>query len=196
MKSELARKLAPLNLQAAMHEIADVERISRDALAQVREAVTGMRATEFAAELASARVTLMSAGIAVQIDADALNLTVPEAYALPLSLALREAITNVLRHAKASRVEITLKQTKPYWQLCVQDDGVGMSTQLPGNGLNGMQERLRSAGGNLQLSLAPGGGTLLSAQLPNLQAAAAPVQSDQGLASATRSSPARALAPL
>ena len=173
MKSELARKLAPRDLAAALLEIGDVERITRDALAQVREAVTGMRATEFSSELANARVTLMSAGIAVQIDADALSAPVPESDVQALSLALREAITNVLRHAGASRVEITLNQTDTHWQLRIQDDGVGIGTNVSGNGLNGMKERLRSVGGDVQLAQVPGGGTLLLAQLPNLPAKAA-----------------------
>jgi two-component system, NarL family, sensor histidine kinase DesK len=172
MKSELARKLAPRDLAAAISEISEVERISRDALAQVREAVTGMRTTEFSAELASARVTLMSAGVAVQINEAALSLTMPETHAQVLGLALREAITNVLRHAQASRVEIALKQTDTHWQLCVQDDGVGIGPRLPGNGLSGMQARLQCAGGELQWRAATlgiaGGGTLLLAQLPNL----------------------------
>ncbi len=173
MKSELARKLAPRDLAAAIGEISEVERISRDALAQVREAVTGMRTTEFSAELASARVTLMSAGVAVQIDEAALSLTVPETYAQVLGLALREAITNVLRHAQASRVEIALKQTDTHWQLRVQDDGVGIGPRPPGNGLSGMQARLSCVGGGLQLSAAQNGGTLLLAQLPNLPGKAA-----------------------
>ena len=173
MKSELARKLAPRDLAAAMIEIGDVERITREALAQVREAVTGMRATEFSSELANARVTLMSAGIAAQIDADALSAPLPESYVQALSLALREAITNVLRHAGASRVEIALSQTDTHWQLRVQDDGVGIGSHLSGNGLNGMKERLRGVGGDLQLTQGPDGGTLLLAQLPSVPAKAA-----------------------
>lgn len=177
MKSELARKLAPRDLPAAIAEIAEVESISRDALAQVREAVTGMRTTAFSAELANARVTLMSAGIAVQIDELALNLAVPETYAQVLGLALREAITNVLRHAKASRVEIALERTDSHWRLRVQDDGVGIGPRLPGNGLSGMQARLQGAGGDVQLRSAMldmgGAGTLLLAQLPNLPSHAA-----------------------
>ncbi len=147
LKSELARKLLVRDVNAAGIEIAEVERIARDSLAQVREAVTGMRTTEFSAELANARVTLLSAGLAVRLDIAFIALTPAQAQAF--GLVLREAVTNILRHAKAQEVEIQLRLDEQII-LIVRDDGHG-ALPTPGNGIMGMRERLRALGGDLRI---------------------------------------------
>ena len=155
LKSELARKLMGRDIDAAVLEIAEVERIARDSLAQVREAVTGMRTTEFSAELANARVTLLSAGLAVRLDMAFITLTPAQAHAF--GLVLREAVTNILRHAKARAVEIQLLEEEQI-VLIVRDDGHG-ALPIPGNGITGMRERLRALGGDLRIdsnTLSPG----------------------------------------
>ena len=163
LKSELARKLIARDVNAAALEIAEVERIARDALMQVREAVTGMRTTEFSAELANARVTLLSAGLTVQLDVAHCSLAPAQAQAF--GLVLREAVTNILRHANAQAVEIQLHQAEQI-VLSVRDDGHG-APLIPGNGIAGMRERLRALGGELRIdSNAAGVGTALFACLP------------------------------
>ena len=163
LKSELARKLMARDVDAAVLEIAEVERIARDSLAQVREAVTGMRTTEFSAELANARVTLLSAGLAVQLDIAFIALAPAQAQAF--GLVLREAVTNILRHAKAHAVEIQLQQAAQI-VLIVRDDGHG-TPPTPGNGISGMRERLRALGGDLRIdSNTASAGTALFAYLP------------------------------
>ena len=163
LKSELARKLIARDVDAAVLEIAEVERIARDSLTQVREAVTGMRTTEFSAELANARVTLLGAGLAVQVDVAYFTLAPAQAQAF--GLVLREAVTNILRHAKAQAVEIQLRQAEQI-VLIVRDDGRGASL-IPGNGISGMRERLRALGGDLRIdSNDVSVGTALFAYLP------------------------------
>ncbi len=164
VKSELARRLAERDGSAAATHIGEVEAVARDALKQVREAVTGMRSTELAAELANARLALLSAHVALEIRHDPLPPLSPE-QENALGMALREATTNVIRHAAASHVEIALVREGRVLRLDVQDDGSGGSV-APGNGLSGMRERVEALGGQLAIDSAAGAGTRLRLLLP------------------------------
>lgn len=166
VKSELARRLAERDGSAAATHIGEVEAVARDALKQVREAVTGMRSTELAAELANARLALLSADVALDVRHDPLPMLSP-AQENALGMALREATTNVIRHAAASRVEIALVREGRVLRLDVQDDGRGLPAGASGgNGLSGMRERLAALGGSVQLDSAVGAGTRLRVLLP------------------------------
>jgi two-component system, NarL family, sensor histidine kinase DesK len=150
LKSELARKLLTVDQQGAAHEIADIEQIARNGLAQVRTAITGYRSTGLAAEIESARDTLRTASIATVIEVQSLSLGAAEETAL--ALALREATTNVIRHAGAQSCRIRLYAHDGDGRLEVEDDGSG--TERPfGNGLTGMRERLVALGGAMSREL-------------------------------------------
>jgi two-component system sensor histidine kinase DesK len=163
LKSELAVKLFDRDPLAARREIVDVERVARDALGQVRRAVTGIRTAGLGAELASARLLLESSDIR-------LDYTIPET-ALPVeietvfALTVREAVTNIQRHAQATWARIDLTLDGDEARLLVSDNGVG-STIVPGNGLSGMRERLHLLGGHLEIESARGRGTRLTAGMP------------------------------
>jgi two-component system sensor histidine kinase DesK len=168
LKSDLAAKLLVRDPQAAAEEIAEVSRVAREALTQVRSAVTGIRAAGIAAELVSARLLLESDGIGfVQdvapgtLDAGSLPTTVENA----LALTLREAVTNLHRHAQArsARVELALEWGEAL--LRVTDDGRG-SRIVPGNGLAGMRERIESLGGRLRVDARRGEGVTVEARVP------------------------------
>jgi two-component system sensor histidine kinase DesK len=146
LKSELASKLAERDAVRARAEISDVERISRDALTQVRAAVRGYREGGMPRELDSAREALVAAGIQVTIDAEPLKL--PAAQEAVLALAIREAVTNIVRHARARHCEIHLAQQGAMAVATIRDDGVGGNAS-PGTGLTGMRERVESLGGTL-----------------------------------------------
>lgn len=169
LKSELAGRLHdrgrddPAALRAAREEIREVERVARDALGQVRRAVTGIRAAGLEVELANARLALLTAEVHLDYRLDTLELTPPQETAL--ALALREAVTNVIRHARASRVEIELRREDAAAVLQISDDGRGCA-QPPGNGLNGMRERIEAIGGALRVESTPGVGTRLRLRLP------------------------------
>jgi two-component system sensor histidine kinase DesK len=158
LKSELASKLADRDAERARREIADIERISRDALAQVRAAVGGFRSGGLQAEVDLARETLAAAN--VTLDASLDSLTLPPAIEAVLALAIREAVTNIVRHAHAQRCTIVLRDRT----LTISDDGRGSNASF-GNGLNGMRERVESLGGRLTR----GGttGTTLTIELPS-----------------------------
>jgi two-component system, NarL family, sensor histidine kinase DesK len=147
LKAELARKLVDRDPQRAKQEMLDVEQTSRAALADVREAITGYRGEGLAAELIRARKTLETAGVGVQSDICELPLT--PAQETVLALALREAITNVVRHAQAQQCSVRLQRQNDLCTLEIADNGRGADAP-EGNGLRGMRERLEALGGSLQ----------------------------------------------
>jgi len=163
LKSELARKLIDRDLDAARTEIGEVERVARDALAQVRNAITGIRSTALAAELIAATALLEAQGVKVKCETEHVKL--PHDRETALALSLREAATNIRRHSGASGVIIRVMQEAAAVVVEVTDDGHG-GRIVPGNGLNGMRERLGSVGGSLSLTANKEGGTLLRASVP------------------------------
>ncbi len=147
LKSELAGKLLDRDPERAKKEIHEVEEISRQALSDVRDAIRGYRAKGLAAELAQAKSTLETAGLTVQCDAST-SMKIPAMQESVLSLAVREAVTNVVRHAQASSCRMRLEQQNGSCRLEIHDDGQGFST-VEGNGLRGMRERVEMLGGTL-----------------------------------------------
>ncbi|WP_225583320.1 sensor histidine kinase [Pseudoxanthomonas sp. PXM02] len=163
LKSDLAGRLIERDPQAARNEITEVSRVARDALAQVRRAVTGIRAAGLAAELASAKLLLESDGVTLRYDAQ--EAVVPPDLETVLALALREAVTNIQRHARATLAEVSLTSTPDHVHLRIRDNGVG-SAAVPGNGLAGMRERVESRGGRLRVDSTLRQGTSVEITLP------------------------------
>ncbi len=164
LKSELAAKrLARLpssaERDAALTELGDIGRVSRQTLHDIREAVSGYRRPTLAIEVITAQNALEAAGVGLEDDAE---LTLrsgtfdPDAEAV-LAWCLREAVTNVIRHSRARHCRIRLIDHPGEVSLEVTDDGRGFADQDPehprGSGLRGMSERLSAIGG--RLSLAP-----------------------------------------
>ncbi|WP_282691981.1 sensor histidine kinase [Streptomyces sp. CC208A] len=164
VKSEAARRLAPRDLDAALGQITDIEAVGRQALTEIREAVTGYREGSLGTELDRARDALVSAGVEPVVRRSGPPLE-PTAEAL-LGWVVREAATNVVRHAGATRCEIAVTSGPERARLTVTDDGRGPSPAPAGSGLLGLTERLTAAGGTLVTSRAPGGGFRLTAELP------------------------------
>ncbi|TCU81866.1 two-component system sensor histidine kinase DesK [Curtobacterium sp. PhB191] len=161
MKSELAVRLVDVDPARAKTEMQDVERLSREALQGLRRAVSGYREADLDAELVSARAALAAASITAALpeDGEAAGDDVRSLFAW----VLREGVTNVLRHAAASRVRVTLTRTA----LTVEDDGTGVlappstAAVLGGNGLRGLRERADAVGAALTTGTSDLGGFLL-----------------------------------
>ncbi|WP_241779932.1 sensor histidine kinase [Streptomyces natalensis] len=175
LKSELAGRMLPDKPEDAARQVADIERVSRQALVDVREAVTGYRRPRLAVELAGVRAALRTAGIEVTVDpaleSERPGLASDEEGAL--AWALREAATNVVRHSGAHRCELLLTEEwesdeRRYLCLTVLDDGTGPPRAFhDGNGLSGLRERLVLADGRLETGPAPRGrGFALRAYVP------------------------------
>jgi len=174
LKAELAGRLISIDPERSKTEISDVERISRTALAEVREAIGGYRARGLAAEIDAARLTLDAAGVRLIAEND----QAPPAALNPqeetaLALALREAVTNIVRHSKATTCHLRFIAMSGHRRLVVEDDGHHAATR-EGNGLRGMRERIESLGGHLQMErgFEHSRGTRLTIDLPLREAAA------------------------
>ncbi|MEV6316011.1 sensor histidine kinase [Streptomyces sp. NPDC051776] len=172
LKSELAGRMLPARPDDAARQVADIERVSRQALVDVREAVSGYRMPTLPVEIAGARTALTAAGI----EADLPGETAPDGARPPadaegaLAWALREAVTNVVRHSAAARCTVALTERNtldgPVLELSVEDDGNGPGAAVRGNGLAGIAERLESVGGALRTGPGQRRGFSLLARVP------------------------------
>lgn len=163
MKSELASRLFEHDPNAAAIQIREVESVARDALGQIRTAVAGIRLAGLEAELANARLSLLSADIQLHYQLAQVELSTE--VETVLALAVREAVTNIIRHSNASMVEIELLKIKNNLQLQISDNGKNKLV-VPGHGLSGMRERLELLGGRLEIDTGPHGGVRLILSCP------------------------------
>ncbi|MGW2912085.1 sensor histidine kinase [Streptomyces asoensis] len=195
VKSEAARRLAPRDMDAALSQVTDIEAVGRQALTEIREAVTGYRESSLAGELDRARSALTAAGVEASVSRSGPPPD-PKTSAL-LGWVVREAVTNVVRHSGASRCGITVSGSPERVRLTVTDDGGSGSgdsgaggpngcgeggdagrvgdgdpgagaCRAPGDGtgLTGLRERLAAAGGTLTAGPGPRGGFRVTAELP------------------------------
>ncbi len=185
LKAELARRLLEQAarergsesspVRDATTEVADIEETARKALAEVRHAITGYRSEGLAAEVDLARRTLRAANVTLDLDSslDPASLLLSATEETVLSLALREAVTNIVRHARASTCLMRLGVAADgFHSLLVEDDGASNEVR-EGTGLRGMRERVQGLGGRFHVG---SGGTSLpgTALLIELPAAAFP----------------------
>ncbi|MFI5679513.1 sensor histidine kinase [Streptomyces cellulosae] len=196
VKAEAARRLAGRDLTAALDQITDIESVGRQALTEIREAVTGYREGSLATELDRARSALSAAGIEPVVRQSGPPFT-PQTEAL-LSWVVREAVTNAVRHSGATRCEITVAATADHVRLTVADDGPGTSATGPGpgpaeaiggTGLKGLTERLGAAGGSLRAGPSPRGGFTVTAELP-VDQGESPLPTTSGASAASAASTA------
>jgi len=177
LKSELAGRMLPGKPEQAAQQVADIERVSRQALVDVREAVSGFRRPTLEAELAGARTALAAAGITADLHrAGVHHPDLPPDQEGALAWALREAVTNVVRHSGARRCAVTLTEEGDDLCLTVTDDGRG-TTGPHGNGLTGLAERLQLADGRLETGPGGHGGFTLRALAPLSRSAHLSVES-------------------
>lgn len=164
LKSELAKRLALADPARAQQEMEEVERVARHTLAEVRSAVTGLRAGDLAGEIVSARVMLEASGIALSAELpDRFDLA-PTAEA-ELALVLREAVTNIHRHSSATEARVVITRNGEEFSMRITDNGCG-GLAAHGNGVSGMRERVRRIGGRLAIESPARQGTLLAIDLP------------------------------
>jgi two-component system, NarL family, sensor histidine kinase DesK len=174
IKSELAVKLMDRDRVAAAREVSDVTNIAREALKQVRMAVSGIRAAALENEIASAKTLLDAAGVTLAFRRQGGML--PPEIETALAMILREAAMNIQRHSAAhsATIEVTTeavaaepggKAGEHAVVLCVSDDGCGGVT-TNGNGLSGIRERVHSLAGTLEIESPRGKGTTLRVRLP------------------------------
>lgn len=160
LKSDLAAKLINKEPARAKTEILDVQQTARTALKEVRELVTQMRGARLAEELERVAQIFRAATIEWQLighpDQFSLSLLTENT----LSMCLKEAVTNVVKHSEATHCTIEFAMTPAEFILEVKDNGVGIPSGLAvkqGNGLRGMKERLEFVNGTIELRTDEGG---------------------------------------
>lgn len=164
VRSQLVQRLAPSDQSRATEEAEEVERIAREALSSIRASVAGWHQASLLDELSVARDALAAANTELETLGDWDVDLVPSVEHV-LALGLREAITNVLRHANADTVEARIESRDGGVSLHITDDGIGPG-KGSGSGIQGMRDRVVAAGGTLTFGPGRSVGTELRIDMP------------------------------
>ena len=186
VKSELAERLLASDPERTARELAEIQTTARRALSEVRQTVSGYRAQGLEAELQQAAAALAAAGVTVTSRPGKLPRLAAQQEA-SLALMLREAVTNIVRHAGARSCAISLETSAAGMVLEMRDDGCGFRG-VEGNGLRGMRERARELGGALMLR--SDSGAVLRIMLPLPEPEASQVHSGEARGLVSAASPA------
>lgn len=169
LKSDLAGRLIYKNPNKARSEIYDVQQTARTALKEVRQIVSQMRGTRLDEEMFRIKQILKAAQIECIIKENHQKLNISLLSENVLSMCLKEAVTNVVKHSGATQCTITIEQTDAETILKISDNGVGIAQELnllKSNGLQGMKERLEFVNGSIEII--PHEGTTIIAKIPNV----------------------------
>jgi len=184
LKADLAGRLLDKgldkDLEKARIEIKQLENISRDALSQIREVVSGYRTSDLLSELANAKNVFNSVDIDFQYQFESIDeqqIELDSTSNKELAIVLRELVTNIIKHAKATQVSAIIKHQDGKIVLAMQDDGQGFEnsqrsqhSQQQGFGIKGIEERIQKLKGFVAIKT--GGqytGTLSEIGLPMIK---------------------------
>ncbi|WP_342599669.1 sensor histidine kinase [Psychrobacillus sp. FSL H8-0483] len=169
LKSDLAGRLIEKNPEAAKNEIHDINQTARSVLKEVRELVTNMRGTKLEDELFRIKQILHAAQITCKISGSPKLLKTPLLVENMLSMCLKEAVTNVVKHSGATSCSISIKQSAKETLIKVYDNGVGIDERKDwskGHGIRGIKERLEFVNGSLDIYSK--NGTIVNIHVPNV----------------------------
>lgn len=168
LKSDLAGKLIYRDPDKATNELNDIHQTARTALKEVRDIVSTMRAVKLEDEMVHIQQVLKAAQIDCIINGSTRLLDTPLLVENVLSMCLKEAVTNVVKHSKASVCKISILQSESEISITVWDNGIGITNPewSVGNGLRGMSERLEFVNGDLKAEAFEG--TLITVQVPKI----------------------------
>lgn len=160
VKAAAVRRLIEADPQAAIAHAGDIEDVGRSALSRVRQTLDNATRPILSQELASTREALESADIEAHLPA---AVSANGVSAEPLAWALREGVTNVLRHSHARHCWVTMSAENAGLRLTIEDDGIGAHPapgEGNGSGLDGLRQRIEDAGGHMDIPAAHVGFTL------------------------------------
>lgn len=163
LKTDLVGKLISRDPERAEKELHDIRKTASSALKEVRELVSDMRSKKLATELIRVKQILKAANIDLSINGDPRFTSIPPITENVLSMCMKEAVTNVVKHSYGSNCELTFEQHSDAFIIMVKDDGIGIpgaGKNLPGSGLDGIRERLEFVNGHLEIE-ANNGTTLI-----------------------------------
>lgn len=170
LKGDLAGRLLERAPESARGELAELVQVAREAAQDVRQVARGYRRMSLSGEVDRAVALLESSGVSCQ--AHLAGTTPPRPSEEALAWAVREAVTNVLRHSRATTCTITTWEREGRLRLEVANDGV-LDGTVPdgggprfGGGLTGLAERARQAGGTLTATRTGPSGFLLAMEVP------------------------------
>lgn len=169
LKSDLASRLIEKNPEAAKNEINDINQTARSVLKEVRELVTSMRGTKLEEELFRVKQILLAAQIDCKVSGTAELVKTPLLVENVLSMCLKEAVTNVVKHSNATSCSISIKQSAKETLLKIHDNGTGLVLEKDwskGHGLRGIKERLEFVNGSFDIHTK--NGTTLNIRVPNV----------------------------
>ena len=169
LKSDLAARLISRNPEAAKKELLDIRQTASTALKEVRDLVDDIRMTKVADELIRIRQILKAAEMELTVKGNPEQMDIPPLVENVLSMCLKEAVTNVVRHSYGTNCRIEFLQSVDEFIISVQDDGIGIpgkGMNLPGNGLKGIRERLEFINGSLEVE--GNTGTKLTIRVPDI----------------------------
>jgi two-component system sensor histidine kinase DesK len=167
VKAELAERLLARDPARAAEHVADLKTVARDALGEVRDAVSGYRQPTLVSELAGARMALQAAGIEAELEAADVEL--PAEVEAVLAWAVREGTTNIVRHSGARSCRIAVRPGPTGVSAEVVDDGDGQGPTGNGHGLAGLRERAASVAGEVEAGPGPDGGFRLRVTVPRVR---------------------------
>jgi two-component system, NarL family, sensor histidine kinase DesK len=169
LKSDLARKIIEKDPDKARSELKDIQQTARTALNEVRKMVSNMRGIRLKEEISQVKALLEAAGIELVLEGEHTFSKIPLFVENILSMCLKEAVTNVVRHSHATTCHISINQAYNEIIITVSDNGVGVQTNElndKGHGLVGMKERLEFVNGNLTIKSDQGLSVMI--QVPNV----------------------------
>ena len=169
LKSDLAGKLVHVNPETAKSEMNDINQTARTALKEVRELVSEMKGTRLKDEMFRVRQLLKAAQIDFELEGNSEPENTPLLIENVLSMCLKEAVTNVVKHSQATACHVLINQSAQEWMIKVQDNGIGISDEtdvLKEHGLQGMRERLEFVNGSLKMESS--NGTILTILIPHV----------------------------
>ncbi|WP_318582259.1 sensor histidine kinase [Bacillus paranthracis] len=166
LKSQLVEKLIVKNPERASTEAKEITQTSRTALKQLRELISDMRMITVEEELEQIKAILQAANIELEIKQETSASLLSPIEQNILGMCLREAVTNVVKHSKATHCTVSLLESQGELILTVKDNGIGLADQNhDGNGIRGMKERIALIDGFVELgTINPG--TLLTVKVP------------------------------
>ncbi|ASF41265.1 sensor histidine kinase [Halobacillus halophilus] len=169
LKSDLAGKLIPVKPEKAVEEVQDIRQTARTALKEVREMVSDMRGTKLEDELIRVQQIIEAAEMSFEYEGSPNLENTPLLVENVLSMCLKEAATNIVKHSHASHCKVTITQTSTEILVVVEDNGHGLPDNIEpfkGNGMQGMRERLEFVNGSLEIYSSHG--TTLRLHVPNI----------------------------
>lgn len=170
LKSDLASKLISKNPSRVQTELEEIRQTARIALKEVRDMVTQMRGTRLEDEVFRVRQITKAAEIDFVLEGDPNLQNTSLMTENVLSMCLKEAVTNVVRHSGATTCSVVIEPLRTDLLLKVKDNGTGMAEEcayLRGNGLRGMKERLEFVNGSMEIDSAQNG-TTVTIKVPNV----------------------------